>query len=71
MMYLVMKLRMWDTIELEAVGFLFPFPVAFVKPEKELGYCPVFDKYEDALEYAGTASLVLAVEALHDVQEGT
>ncbi len=38
MYYLVTKLRLWETVEFgPAGGVRLPFPVTFVKPEKEIG----------------------------------
>ncbi len=64
-MYLVMKLIKWEDMHLEQAGhFKFPFPVQFVKPEKEVGYCIVFKEYEDALEYAGNPDLIFAIQEI-------
>ncbi len=58
-----MKLTEWGDLELEQTGkYRLPFPVRFTKVEKEMGYCPVFNTYTDALEYAGDANLVKEVE---------
>ena len=60
-MYLVMKLNKWENMELEPVGRSLPFPVSFAPDDKQVGYCPVFKEYKDALEYAGDPKLVLEV----------
>ena len=66
-LYLVMKLRSWEGMELEQVGDRkLPFPISFVKPNKgEVGYVPVFDNYDDALAYAVDTKLIQMVEIIN------
>ena len=63
-MYLVCRLRRWED---ERGGCdLLPFEISITPSEGEIGYCPVYDDYDKALEYAGKDELVLEIEARED-----
>ena len=57
-MFVVMLVKQWSKLEFEDMPFV------RVQSPKQLGYLPVFEVYEDALEYAdGDDSLVTLMQA--------
>lgn len=58
MLFVVTLVKRWSKLEFEGAPFV------RVQPPKQIGYLPVFEVYEDALEYAGgNASLVTQIQA--------
>lgn len=56
-MFVVMLVKQWSKLEFEDMPFV------KVQPPNQLGYLPVFEVYEDALEYAnGDDSLVALMQ---------
>ena len=62
-MYLAMKLTRWEDVKLDnARHNVFPFPVSLTKSGGgEIGFCSVFDTYENALAFIGDPSLIQGI----------
>ncbi len=55
-----MKMCKWDSFEIETYGR--KYPVSLDKDEKSIGFLLIFDKYEEALEYAKNPELVKEIK---------
>lgn len=62
-MYLVMKLCAWEDMKFEVN---LPYPIEVKSPKGQIGYCIVFDDYDEALEFAGNPDLVRQIGLKED-----